>query len=39
MYKATQEAGANGTGESQAGAQQPQGESASANDNVTDAEF
>jgi molecular chaperone DnaK len=39
MYKATQEAGANGTGESQAGAQQPQGESAGANDNVTDAEF
>ena len=41
MYKATQEAGANGTGENQAGAQQPQGENAgaNANDNVTDAEF
>ena len=41
MYKATQEAGANGTGENQAGPQQPQGENAgaNANDNVTDAEF
>lgn len=40
MYKATQEAGANGGAPNdQAGAQQPQGESANANDNVTDAEF
>lgn len=43
MYKATQEAGANGDGQANAGAQQPQGEkagaNADANDNVTDAEF
>ena len=43
MYKATQEAGANGDGQTNAGAQQPQGEkagaNADANDNVTDAEF
>ena len=40
MYKATQEAGANGEGQPDAG-QQPGGESAGANadDNVTDAEF
>ncbi|MEO8862612.1 MAG: molecular chaperone DnaK [Ginsengibacter sp.] len=41
MYKATQEAGANGNGDGQAnGAQQPHEEAAAnANDNVTDAEF
>ncbi len=41
MYKATQEAGANGNGDGQAnGGQQPHEEAtANANDNVTDAEF
>jgi molecular chaperone DnaK len=41
MYKATQEAGANGNGGGQAnGGQQPHEEAtANANDNVTDAEF